>query len=131
MLPGRAECFAIQRARVGIEHLAAQPLDRLDLDPPGAAQPAGRLHRAHVALERLRPPKVLQVLNALLDGPLLEGLQQRPRGQLGTRVSPPQRRTPDVTRGGVQAPEHRPHLLGRHDSRKAALRRGGADEPTW
>jgi hypothetical protein len=53
MLPGTGECFAIQLARIGAEDLAAQPLDRLDLDPLRAAQPAGRLDRAHVTLERL------------------------------------------------------------------------------
>ena len=35
------ECFAVQLAGVGAQDLAAQPLDRLDLDPP-ARRPAGR-----------------------------------------------------------------------------------------
>jgi hypothetical protein len=77
VLPGPLESLAVQRARVEVEDLAAQPLDRLDLHPPGAAQPAGRLHRAHVALERLGPGEMLQVINALLGGPVLEGVQQR------------------------------------------------------
>jgi hypothetical protein len=89
MLPCAGECFAVQLVGVGAQHLAAQPLDRLHPDPPGAAQPAGGLHRAHVTLERLRPGQFLQVLNALLGRPGLERRQQRPGGQLGPRVSPP------------------------------------------
>jgi hypothetical protein len=89
MLPSRGKCFAVQLVGVQAQDLAAQPLDRLDLDPPGAAQPAGRLHRAHVTLERLRPGQLLQVLNAPLGRAGLEGLQQRRRGQLGPRVGPP------------------------------------------
>jgi hypothetical protein len=34
VLPGASECFAIQFVGVQVEDLAAQPLDRLDLDPP-------------------------------------------------------------------------------------------------
>jgi hypothetical protein len=113
---------------VGAEHLAAEPLDRLDLDPLGAAQPAGRLHRAHVALECLRPRERLQVRHALLGGPLLERLQQRPSRQLGARVSAPQRRAPLLAGGGVEALEHRPHLLRAGDPFEAAGLGGAADE---
>ena len=55
MLPRLAECFAVQLVGIVAQDLAAEPLDRLHLDPPGAAQPAGRLDRPHVALERLGP----------------------------------------------------------------------------
>jgi hypothetical protein len=74
VLPGPLEPLPIQLARVKPEDLAAQPLDGLDLHPLGAAQPAGGLHRAHVALERLRRGQRLQVLDALLGGAGLERL---------------------------------------------------------
>ena len=45
MLPRLVEPLPVQLARVGAQDLAAEPLDRLDLDPLGAAQPARRLHR--------------------------------------------------------------------------------------
>ena len=69
MLPGRIECFAIQLARVDAEDLAAQPLDRLDLDPPGA-RPAGRPPATERTspLSALDPASCLQVLDALLGG---------------------------------------------------------------
>jgi hypothetical protein len=121
----------VQLTRVGGEDLAAQPLHRLDLDPPGAAQPAGRLHRAHVTLECLRLGELLQLRHALLGGPLPEGLQQRAGGQHGARVGPPQRRTPHLAGGRVEALEHRPHLLGRGDPFEAGRGRGAADEPAW
>jgi hypothetical protein len=38
--------------RPWVSSLAAQPLDRLDLDPLGAAQPAGGPHRPHSAAPR-------------------------------------------------------------------------------
>jgi hypothetical protein len=97
--------------RVDAEDLAAQPLHRLHLDPSGAAQPAGRLHRAHVTLERLRSAQLLKVLDAAFGCAGLEGLQQRPRGQLGARIGARKRRAPHFTRCRVQALEHRPHLL--------------------
>jgi hypothetical protein len=71
VLPGLVEPLPVQRARIGPEDLAAQPLHRLDLDPPGAAELARALHRAHVALERLGPGELLQIRDALLAGPLL------------------------------------------------------------
>ena len=80
MLPGGGEGFAVQLARVGAQDLAAEPLDRLDLDPLSAAQPTRCLDRAHVPLERLGPGQLLQLLNALLGGAGLERLQQRPGG---------------------------------------------------
>jgi hypothetical protein len=43
VLPSVSECFAVQLPRVGAQHLAAQPLNRLDLDPLDAAELAGRL----------------------------------------------------------------------------------------
>jgi hypothetical protein len=73
MLPGACECFAIQLLGVDAQDLAAQPLDRLHLDPLGPAQPAGRLHRPHVPLERLALGELLQLLHALLARPGLEG----------------------------------------------------------
>jgi hypothetical protein len=75
VLPRPLKGLAVQLARVGAEDLVAQALDRLDLHPPGAAQPAGRLDRAHVALERLRPRERLQILHALLNGSGPEGFQ--------------------------------------------------------
>jgi hypothetical protein len=135
VLPRLVEPVSVQLARVGAEDLAAQPLDRLHLDPPGAAGPAGRLHRTHVALERLRPGQVLQVLDALLGGAglqrLLQRLQQRPGGQLGAWVGAPQRRTADLAGGWVQALEHRPHLLGAGDALQAVGVGGAADEAAW
>jgi hypothetical protein len=80
VLPGLVEPLPIQRAWAGAQHLAAQPLDGLDLDPLGAAQPAGRLDRPHIALERVRPGQRLQVLDALFGGPSLEGVKQQPGG---------------------------------------------------
>jgi hypothetical protein len=80
MLPGPLEPLPIQCAGVGAEHLAAQPFDRLDLDPPDAAEPAGGLHRPHITLERLGPGQCLQVLDVALGRFGLEGLQQRPGG---------------------------------------------------
>jgi hypothetical protein len=76
MLPRLVESLPVQLVGVGAEDLAAQPFDGLDLDPPRAAQPAGRLHRAHVALERLGLGELLQVLNATFGRLGLEGLQQ-------------------------------------------------------
>jgi hypothetical protein len=131
VLPRPLEPLPVQLAGVEAEDLAAQPLDRLDLDPPGPAELAGRLDRAHVPLERLGPRERLQVGGAPLGGPGLERLQQRPGRQLGAWVGPPQRHTPHLTRGGVQALEHRPHLLGTRDSLQAACLRDVADEPAW
>jgi hypothetical protein len=131
MLPGRLEGFAVQVTRGDLEDLAAQPLDRLDLDPPGAAQPAGCLDRADVALERLAPGELLQVLDAVVGGPGLEGLQQRPGGQLGTRVGPQERCTALLPGGGIEALEHRPHLLGAGDPLQTTGLGGAADEPAW
>jgi hypothetical protein len=117
--------------RVGAEHLAAEALDRLDLDPLGATQPAGRLHRAHIPLERLGGGQRLQVVHALLGAAGLEGRQHRPGGQLGTWISPPQRRTPLLPGGGIQALEHRPHLLGAGLAVQAGCGCGAAQEPAW
>ena len=64
MLPSAGEGFAVQLARVGAQDLAAEPLDRLDLDPLSAAQPTRCLDRAHVPLERLGPGQLLQLLAA-------------------------------------------------------------------
>jgi hypothetical protein len=131
MLPGPRECFAVQLAGIGAQDLAAQPLDRLDLNPPGAAQPAGRLHRPDIPLERLRPGQRLQLGDFLFSGPGLEGLQQRPGGQLGARVGPKKRRAAHFTRRWVQALEHGPHLLGAGGPLKAAGLGGAAYEPAW
>jgi SagB-type dehydrogenase family enzyme len=131
VLPGPLERLAIQLPRVGAEDLAAEPLDRLDLHPPGAAELACCLDRADVALERLRLGELLQVLDAVLGGAGREGLQQRPGGQLGARIGAPQRRTPHLAGGGIQALEHRPHLLGRRDPLQPAGLGGAADEPAW
>ena len=98
------ERLAIQLARVGAEDLAAEPLDRLDLDPLGAAQPAGRLDRAHVTLERLGAGQFLQLLDALVVGAGLERLQQRPGGQLGARVGAKQRRAALLARWPGRGP---------------------------
>jgi hypothetical protein len=89
VLPGASECFAVQLAGIGAEDLAAEPLDRLDLDPLGTPQPAGGLDRAHVALERLRAREVLQLTHALLGGPSRERLEQRPGRQLRARLGAP------------------------------------------
>jgi hypothetical protein len=129
MLPGASECFAVQLARIDLEDLAAQPFDRLHLDPLGAAQPAGRLDRPDVALEGLGAGQRLQVLHALSGRPGLEDRQQGTGGQLGARVSSPHRRAPLLPGGGVQALEHRPHLLGTRDPVQAGRGGGAADEP--
>jgi hypothetical protein len=131
VLPRPLEPLPVQLAGIDLKHLAAQPLDRLDLHPPGAAPPAGRLDRADVALERLRPRQRFHVLHALLGGALLEGFQQRSGGQLGARVGAPQRRTPLLAGGGVEALEHGSHLLGRGDPLQAGGVGGGADEAAW
>jgi len=131
VLPGAGEGFAVQLARVSAQDLATEPLDRLDLDPPGAAQLAGRLYRPHIPLERLGPGQRLQLRHALLGGPGLERGQQWPGGQLGPRVSPPERRASLLAGGRVQALEHRLHLLGRGDPLQAAGLGGAADEPAW
>jgi hypothetical protein len=131
VLPGASEGFAVQLARIDVEDLAAEPLDRLDLDPFGAAQPAGRLDRPDVPLERLAPGELLQVLSALFGRTGLERRQQRPGGQLGARVSPVKRRTALLPSGRVQALEHRPHLLRAGDSLQAGGGGGAADEPAW
>jgi hypothetical protein len=112
VLPCLVEPVPVELARVGAKHLAAQPLDRLDLHPLRAAQPAGRRDRAHIALERLRVREVLQLAHLLVGGAGLECLQQRPSRQLGARVGPRKRRAPNLTRTGVQTLEHRLHLLG-------------------
>ena len=77
VLPGLVEPLPMQLMRIDLEDLAAEPLDRLDLDPPGSVGPAGRLHRPKVTLERLRPSELLQVLDALLGGAGLQGMQQQ------------------------------------------------------
>jgi hypothetical protein len=53
VLPCGIERLPIQAAGVDLEQRAADPLYRLDLDPPGAARAAGRLDRPHVAGQRL------------------------------------------------------------------------------
>jgi hypothetical protein len=131
MLPGPVEPLPVQLTRVEAGDLAAQPLHRLDLDPLGAAGPAGGLNGAHVTLERLGPGELLQVLHTALGRPSLERLQQRPGRKLGALVSPPQRRTAHFPRRRVEALEHRPHLLGRGDPLQAAGVGGAADEAAW
>ena len=86
MLPRLLEPLPIQLTRVDAEDLAAQPVDRLDLDSPRAAQPAGGLDRAHIPLERLGPGELLQVLDTVLGGPYFQRVQQGPGGQLGARI---------------------------------------------
>jgi hypothetical protein len=98
---------------------AADSLDRLDLDPPRPAQPAGRLNWAHIPLERLGAGQLLQVLNTLLISAHFQGLQHWLGGQLGVRVGPPQRRTALLPGGRFQALEHRPDLLGAGDPLEA------------
>jgi len=129
VLPRLAECFAVQLARIAAEDLAAESLDRLHLDAPRAAQPAGRPDRAHVALERLGPSQLLQLAHPLLGGAGLERLQQRPGGQLGARVGPPHRRTAHLPRGRVQTLEHGPHLVGAGGPVQAGRGGGAAHEP--
>jgi hypothetical protein len=129
MLPGASEGVAVQLARVGAEDLAAEALDRLDLDPLSATQPAGRLHRAHVALERLGPGQLLQLLHPLLGGASLQGCQQGAGGQLGPRIGPEKRRTALLPGGQVQALEHRPHLLSAGLTVQAGRGGGAAHEP--
>jgi hypothetical protein len=131
MLPRLVEPLPIQLARVDVQHLAAEPLDGLDLDSSRAPQPAGRLDRAHVPLERLGPGQLRQVRNTLLVGAGFQGLQQRPSGQLGARVGPQKRRTPLLAGGRVQALEYRPHLLGAGGSLEAGGGGGAAREPAW
>jgi hypothetical protein len=131
VLPRPLESLPVQLARVHPQDLAAEPLDRLDLHPPSTTLAAGRLDRAHVALERLGPREGLQVLHTALGRLGLEGLQQRPGGQLGARVGAPQRRTAHLTRRGVQALEHRLHLLRARDPFQAARCSCRADEAAW
>jgi len=75
VLPGPLEPLPVQLAWVGVQHLAAESLDCLDLDSSRASQPTRRLDRPHVALERLGPDKRLQLLDPLVGGAGLEGLQ--------------------------------------------------------
>jgi hypothetical protein len=131
MPPGAGECFAVQLARIDLEDLAAEPFDRLGLDPLGAAQPAGRLDRPHVALERLGSGQCLQIRDALLSGPGLERLQRGAGGQLGARVGPQERRAALLAGGRVQALEHRPHLLGTGGPFQSGRGGGAAHEPPW
>jgi hypothetical protein len=91
MLPGGPECFAVQLARVGAQDLAAEPLDRLDLDPPRAPQPTRCLDRPHIRLERLRAGQFLHFGDFSLGGASLERLQQLPDGQFGARIGAQQR----------------------------------------
>jgi hypothetical protein len=112
VLPRLLEPLPVQLPRIGAQHLAAQPLDRLHLDPLGPAQPTGRLNRAHVPLERLAPGELLQLGRPLVGRPRLEGGQQRPGRQLGARVGAQQGGAALGAGGRVQALEHRPHLLG-------------------
>jgi hypothetical protein len=67
----------------------------------------------------------------VLGGVGLERLQQRPGRQLGARVGAPQRRTPQLAGGRVQALEHRSHLLGACHAFEVAGLGGAADEPAW
>jgi hypothetical protein len=129
VLPCRLEAVAVQRPRVDLEDQPGQPLDRLDLDPLGAAHPAGRLDGPHVAAERLGGGEHLQFLDALRRRPCLEGLQQRPGRELRASVRTPQRRVPLLAGREVEALEHRPDLLGRRDPGEAARRRRATDEP--
>jgi hypothetical protein len=75
VLPGPLEPLPVQLTRVEAEDLAAQPLHRLDLHPPRAADPAGGLDSSHVALERLGPGELLQVLHPALGRLGLKGVQ--------------------------------------------------------
>jgi hypothetical protein len=75
VLPGLVEPLPVQLAGVDPEDLATEALDRLDLHPPTPIRPACCLDGANVALERLRRGELLQVLDALLGGSLLEGFQ--------------------------------------------------------
>ena len=61
----------------------------------------------------------------------LEGLQQRPGGQLGARVSPMERRAALFPGGWVQALEHRPHLLRARGPLKAGCCGGAAHISAW
>jgi hypothetical protein len=74
VLPRAVEALAEQLAGVPAQDLATEPLDRLHLDPPRAAGPAGGLNGAHVALERLGPRELLQVLHTALGRPGFEGV---------------------------------------------------------
>jgi hypothetical protein len=129
MLPRLVEPVPVQLAWIGAQDLAAEPLDRLDLDPLGGVESAGRLHGAHVRLQRLGSRQRLQVVGALLGGSGLEGRQQRPGGQLGAWVSPPQRRAALSSGGRVEALEHGPHLLGAGGPLQAGRGGRAADEP--
>jgi hypothetical protein len=72
VLPGLVELLPVHRAGVDPEYLAAEALDRLDLDPLGATQSTGRLHRPHIAFQRLALGELLQLLDASLGGMGLE-----------------------------------------------------------
>ena len=77
--------------RVDAQNLAAESLDDLDLDPLCAAEPEGRLDRAHVTLERLGSGQCLRFLDALVVGAGLERVQERSGGQFGARIGAQQR----------------------------------------
>jgi hypothetical protein len=131
VLPRLVEPLAVQLARIEAEDLATEPLDRLHLDPPGPACPAGGLDSAHVALERLGPRELLQVLHTARGRPGFEGVQQRCGCQLGARVGPPQRRTAQLAGGGVEALEHGLYLFGARHAFQTGGGGGAADEPAW
>jgi hypothetical protein len=131
MLPRLVEPLPIQLTRVDTQHLAAEPLGRLDLDPSRAPQPTGCLDRAHVTLERLGAGHFLQVGDFLLGGAGLERIQERPGGELGARIGAQQRRAALLARSRVEALEHRLHLLGRGDTVQAGCGGGAAQEPAW
>jgi hypothetical protein len=85
VLPGRSECLPVQAAGVDLEQHAADPLCGLDLDPPGAAGPAGRLHRPHIPGQRLGTGQPGQLGDALRGGVLAECRQQRPGSMTGLK----------------------------------------------
>jgi hypothetical protein len=112
VLPCRSECFAVQATGVDFEQHAAEPLCGLDLDPPGAAGPAGRLDRPHIPGQRLGPRQPGQVSDALGVGVLAQGCQQRPGRELGAGVGAQQGLAALLPGRRILTPEHGPHLLG-------------------
>ncbi len=129
--PRLIERRAVQLVGVDAEHLAADPLDRLDLDPLGAAERAGRLHRPNVIGERLGAGELLQLDNAPLASAGLEGSEQRRGCQLGARVGAQQRLAALRAGGRVQTAEHGVDLLGGGLADQAAAGGGLTDEPAW
>ncbi len=122
VLPRLVESLAVQAVRVDAEHLAGDPLDGLDLDPPGGARRAGCLYRADVPGERLGRGEGVELLDTLRSGLVLQGRQQRRRRELRPRVGAQKGGAAHLAGRRVQPAEQRPHLLGGRGPLKAAGR---------